>query len=165
MTPWSNPSTILLIMLVGLTPVFAGVFIAARKRELEHKERMKAIEMGMPIPGHYPWPAIAVIAIGAVVPVCAFAAALIATAIGPRTPNNDAVAALWSAQSSTAYYGTIWGGASGVGVTAVLAGAILAWRLMGTERKPGRRVESASDYAGKPVSFDPDAYDTVSRRG
>lgn len=158
---------VFLIVAVGMIPAIFGIIQAGRKREMEHKERLKALEMGLPVPGSAPWPALMAIAIGAVVPVGALAAALAATAIGPRAPTDHVALAAWTSQNqATAYYANVWGGATGVGVTAVIAGAVLAWRYMGLRQKSDRDryAYGEPDYAAKPP-FDPDAYDTVSQRG
>jgi hypothetical protein len=160
---------ILLIIAIGVSPAIFAMFHATRKRELEHKERMKALEMGLPVPGAAPWPALTAIAIGAGVPIAALAAALIATAMAPRPPADADHLALsvWTQRDqTTGYHGLVWGGASGIGVTAVLAGAVLAWRYMGLRHSPSHNHHAYDEagYAAKPP-LDPDAYDTVSRRG
>lgn len=165
----TDPSlkAVIVITAVAVSPALLAIYHAGRKREMEHKERLKALEMGLPVPGAAPWPALTAILIGAGVPVAALAAALVATAIGPRAPQDadHMTLAAWSSQNhSTAYYGTVWGGAAGVGVTAVLAGAVLAWRAMGLRARTDRGGYVEAPYAAKPP-LDPDAYDTVSRRG
>src|SRR5262245_31718461 len=55
-----------------LVPSILAMKHAQRKREWEHVERMKALELGRPVPGTEGWPAAAAIAIGAGVPICAF---------------------------------------------------------------------------------------------
>ncbi|GIW86109.1 MAG: hypothetical protein KatS3mg108_0433 [Isosphaeraceae bacterium] len=163
----SSLKSVALIAAIAITPALIGLYHQARRqRELAHKERLRALELGMPLPGAVPWPALMVILIGAGVPIAALAAALLATAIGPRAPQSadPVILTIWSRQNPpTAYYGVVWGSAAGVGITAVIAGTLLAWRLMNAQRPSDRLADPT--YAAKPELLDPDAFDTVSRRG
>src|SRR4051812_43099259 len=54
-----------------LVPTIMGMRQANKKREYQHAERMRALELGQPIPGQSHWAA-AVAAIGAGVPLASF---------------------------------------------------------------------------------------------
>jgi hypothetical protein len=113
----------------------------ARKRELEHLERLKAIEFGRTLPQDERWwsPGWTTLAIGAGVPVGVFICVLLAAA-------------------QVGYHESMWIAAAMVGTSSVICGTILAYqsfaaRNMGYERD-----------AGKP-QIEEDAYDVVASRG
>jgi hypothetical protein len=114
----------------------------AHKREWEHAERMKALELGLPAPGNESWAATVCIAIGAGVPVGALCIAWLASL----------------EQSGSPHY---WIAATVVGSLGVLSGTLLATRLLPSSF----RAQSPSfDTQSKP-ELDPDAYDVAGRRG
>jgi hypothetical protein len=113
-----------------------------RKREWEHLERLKALEMGQPLPGTDAWPAAAAIAIGAGMPVGVFFAAW--------------MACLTAGAESVVFVPAMFVGLAGVG-----GGVMTMTRLLGSRRTPKTPEHLAN---GKP-EFDPDAYDVVGRRG
>jgi hypothetical protein len=161
----------LLVLLIPLTaivvPTVLGFRHAARKRDLEHRERMKALEMGMPLPGDSAWTSALCICIGAVVPVASLVVGLIATLVAPggrrmsEHPGDLSNIVFWDHVQSSNYYTTIWTGVGFVGVAGVVGGTLLAMRLLGSRDRS--RIELPA--TGKPPAFDPDAYDTVGRRG
>lgn len=114
----------------------------ARKREWQHQERMRAMDLGLPIPNGDIWPALTAIAIGAGVPVGSMFWAFVANA-----GSHDAHGA--------------WPCAMMVGMAGVIGGTKLAGRLLPPRRQP----DDASHLANGKPRFDPDAYDVVGRRG
>jgi hypothetical protein len=127
-----------------VVPTIMVMKLRIRRRELEHIERMKALEMGQPVPGSQAWPALAAISIGAGVPIGAFFVTWLASMTGHAS-------------------GDIWLAPIIVGLAAVISGASLGTKLFG--RKPSANAPGPAAVAnGKPV-FDPDAFDVVSRRG
>jgi hypothetical protein len=139
------PITGMLIPII-IVPVALGMKQARLARELEHTERMRALELGRTLPQDELWwsPARICVAIGAGVPIGVFFLA-------------------WMASQSVGHYELIWPMAAGVGITAVICGSLLAARHF-TLRA---RAESGTTYApldGKPP-VDADAYDVVGSRG
>ena len=116
----------------------------ARRRELEHQERMRAFDLGLAPTIQTTWPSLAAIAIGAVVPVGSFFIAWFANLGGRDAP-------------------TAWICATIVGLTAVVQGSRLAAKLIDSPRDAAPQPPT-SLAANKP-RFDPDAFDVVSRRG
>lgn len=126
---------------VILVPVILGLKHARLEREMEHAERMKALELGRTRPQDEPWwsPARICVAIGAGVPVSAFAFALLAsTAVG--------------------YESGVWFAASTVGVAGVVCGSLLAVKHFNQQAQARDRI------AAKPP-VDADAFDFAGRRG
>ena len=144
--------------------VVLGLRHARQKQEQDHAERMRALELGVPLATQHAWPAAVCIAIGAVMPVCALLMALIASAVVGRSPQSQPAEALLGLdESHTAFLAMVWGTSSMVGLSGVIAGAVLAWRLL--SRKPRRDFDAFPDHATAKPAFDPDAFDTVGRRG
>ena len=135
---------------VGLVLTWASTAVkqARRRREMEHAERMKAMEMGLvPPPGGLNWPAAAVcIAVGAGVPIGSFLVSWLAT-LTAGAPNE------------------IWYAPVFVSFAAIGAARKLACRVIdpksGSCKAPGDRAPAT---AGK-EAFDPDAFDVVGSRG
>lgn len=116
-------------------------------REMEHAERMRALEVGVdlrPVAG-LTWPGAAVcIALGAGVPVVTFALAIAAVILGEVEPPVFTVPLILG-----------------------LGGIVAAWVL-------GNRLSSAPSAVdgrasawptAKPAHYDPDAFDVVGSRG
>lgn len=115
-----------------------------RKRELEHRERMAAIERGIEF-GRVPsmfWPSMAALGMGAIVPLAALLFAFV-TSRGGRSDDD------------------IWGMSICLGVAGIIGGSFVGVKMLGIGRESDR---AAAQDVGKP-SFDPDAYDTVGTRG
>jgi hypothetical protein len=110
-----------------------------RKREWEHLERIKALELGQPIPGSESWHAMSCASIGAGVPLGSMFLAWVATVSGSGGEE-------------------VWACATAIGITGVICGTILAKSRLGSRRP------ASTDAHAKP-EFDPDAYDVVGRRG
>ena len=134
---------------IVVVPVALFFKHANLQRELEHAERMKALEMGRTLPQDEPWwspPRIAV-AIGAVVPIASLGIAFVTTeAGGPRDE-------VWIFSSLVALAGVICGSTLSVKHFNHKA----AIELAALQANP-------SSASGKPA-FDPDAYDVAGSRG
>jgi hypothetical protein len=117
-----------------------------REREMEHLERLRALETGTPLPGDGPWwtPNRVAAGIGVGVPVFAFVTAFLATNM-TREPQIIAV----------------WASTGAVAVAAIICGSVLAFHLP----KPAEPQPRAMTGTGSKAAFDPDAYDTAGRRG
>jgi hypothetical protein len=127
-----------------LVPVILGLRHARLERELEHAERIKALELGQTLPQDEPWwtPARICVAIGAGVPVGVFGCALMAS-------------------HSIGYQEPIWTAAGVVGVAGVLCGTFLTGRYFA---QYAQAKSIRSEGFAKPV-FEPDAFDVVGTRG
>jgi hypothetical protein len=149
---------IVVLFVVGLicamfVPIVLHFRVERRKRELDHIERMRAIEVGRSFPGDlknsllaFPqWavPHLMALAIGVAVPLGVFLFAFLATLIG-------------------GFHKDVWIASGMVGLGAVISGTVLAGGALkmtsGTDHPPGSTVDS------KPF-IDEDAYDVVSSRG
>src|SRR5437763_194934 len=125
---------------IVLVPTILGLRQARLDRELEHAERMKAMELGRTLPKDEPWwsPGRICVAIGAGVPVGVFFFA-------------------WMASDPRAVQPTLWSSAGIVGLAGVVSGSLLANRHL-AQSAEGRR------HAVKP-EVDADLYDVVGTRG
>ncbi|HWE36647.1 MAG TPA: hypothetical protein VG406_08775 [Isosphaeraceae bacterium] len=125
-----------------LVPTIIAMKHARLKREWEHLERMKAMELGRPVPsalGDDAWPAMVAIGLGAVMPVGVF----VVTWLASLTAHLD---------------GEVFVAPLLVGVAGVLGGTTLGHRLLTARERS--RADSASN--AKPA-YDPDAFDVVGR--
>lgn len=135
-----------ILMPLILVPTVIVLRQRARRREWEFRERMKAMEMGLPVPGSEVWAARVAIALGAVMPVGVFAIAWIA--------------------SLTTTVDEVWIAAAIVGVVGVIQGSRLAKQAIAGTRPNGRDhdgLDLTQNHA-KP-KFDPDAYEAIVRHG
>jgi hypothetical protein len=114
------------------------------KRECEHIERIKALEVGRTLPGDEPWwsPSKTIVAMGAGVPIGVFAFA-------------------WLAAVSSNAHEEVWVMAGLVGIAGVIAGTILAAK----ESAQRHQTEAALQSAFEKPYIDADAYDVAGRRG
>ena len=136
-----------------VTLVLVGIWIsferkqAHRRKELEHLERIKAMEMGLtPQPTGLDWPAAAVcIAIGAGVPIGSFVVA-------------------WLASLTAQVPHAIWVAPVFVSLAAIGSARKLAYRIIDPKSGPKKKACVGSTPTGKPA-FDPDAFDVVGSRG
>jgi hypothetical protein len=126
---------------IGPFAIYYGGRQQLRKRQLEHIERMKALEFGRVLPQDESWlsPHKIGALIGVVVPIGAFVPA-------------------WLATQQAGYHETVWIAAAMVGMAGVICGSIL---VLSTPKSPADPSESRQD---KPYVED-DAYDVVSSRG
>jgi hypothetical protein len=146
--------TLVLFSIVTL-PFFLHFRGERRKRELEHIERMRAIEVGRAFPGEGKFglasipqwvvPHVISVSIGAVVPLGVFLFAFLTTLIG-------------------GFHKEIWMSAGMVGLGAVISGATLA---AGAHQKTlaSGGYEHSTAYLNSKPHIDEDAYDVVSSRG
>jgi hypothetical protein len=137
------PLMALLIPIV-VAPTAMGIKYARQVRELEHKERMKALELGRTLPRDEPWwtPPRLAAAIGVGVPIGVFACAMLASQ-GPGRHEE------------------YWAGATAVGMTAVISGSILA----GRHYSQRARAEAFAQAGYAKPAVDADAFDVVGTRG
>jgi hypothetical protein len=112
------------------------------RRQWQHVERLKALEMGRSLPGHDIWVAKAATAIGAVMPVGVFGVA-------------------WLASQTSRSGEEAWVAATVVGLTGVVSGSRLARRLLDQPRVVSNGPSHLAN--GKP-QFDPEGYDFAGRR-
>jgi hypothetical protein len=129
---------------IVLVPVILGVRYARHERELEHAERIRALELGRTLPKdkeRWTLPRIGV-AIGAGVPVAVFFCALQAS----QTLDEPRVA---------------WIASSIVGLAAVICGSTLsAWHFFRSEQ-----ADILADGFHAKSQLDADAYVVVGSRG
>jgi hypothetical protein len=125
-----------------LVPTILALRQARLERELEHAERIRALELGRTLPRDEPWwtPARICVAIGAGVPVSVFVLA-------------------WLASQTSRDADPIWVSAGIVGVAGILSGTFLASRHFAQVS-----TSMASACHAKPP-IDDDAFDVVSQRG
>jgi hypothetical protein len=121
--------------------IIMGIRHDRQKRELEHMERMRALELGRRLPQDEPWlsPMKIALVIGGFVPLVVFSSVATATA-------------------RTGFHDGMWVAACLVGTAAVIAGSCLA----GNSLK--RDATSTGSLDNKPY-VEEDAYDVVSSRG
>jgi hypothetical protein len=138
--------------LVASVAIVGGLGIAAlaivlgirhdwRKRELEHTERMRALELGRKLPQDEPWlsPAKIGAAVAILVPIGAFISVYRATEVA-------------------GYHDEMWLAVVLVGVAAVISGSV----VVATSTKKGATPSEMA--TAKPI-IEEDAYDVVSSRG
>jgi hypothetical protein len=133
-----------IFMPVVLAPTVMAVRHMSKKREYEHLERMKALELGRSLPGGEAWNAAMAIAIGAAVPL-------------------GSLLVGWLGSMTTGTADGPWQAAASIGITSSICGSFLGWRLLG-QRSSNKTSDPLHVVNGKPV-HDPDAYDVAGRRG
>jgi hypothetical protein len=129
---------------IGYMAVYLGIRHDRYKRELEHKERMTALELGRSLPGEGSWlaPGRLGFLIAVLVPSAAFLFA-------------------WLASREAGYQEMVWTTAGMVGIFSVVSGSLLAGTGL---MRQGQLSQPANIPASKPAVED-DAYDVVSARG
>jgi hypothetical protein len=128
-------------LLFGAIPIAFHYTREKQRREMEHLERMRALELGRTLPQDEPWwspPRIAVL-IGGAVPLGVF------LSVGAAT-------------SFVGFHEGMWVAAAMVGMASVISGSILAG-LSYNQRRTSDRPEVTKPYV------EDDAYDVVSSRG
>ena len=137
------PLCALLIPII-IVPTVLGIKFTQRMRELEHQERMRALELGRTLPQDEPWssPARISLSIGAGVPVGVFSLA-------------------WLTTQSIGYHEQIWMGATMTGIAGVICGSILAAKHF--NHRAEAEILAANPYAKPRV--DADAFEMVGSRG
>jgi hypothetical protein len=130
---------------IGYMAVYMGIRHDRYKRDLEHRERMTALELGRSLPGDLPWlsPVLIGFLIAAVVPVAVFVCA-------------------WLGTLQAGYHDNIWQAAGMVGMFAVVSGSVVS----GLSQRQGvpKQDPTSATLNHKPQVED-DAYDVVSARG
>lgn len=149
-----------ILMPLFLVPIAMTMRLRQRKREWEHLERMRSLELGLPSPISSAGGGVA--AIGAGVPIVAMIAAFITTIIvlesdGPaRLLVNDGPFQ-GQAEFSIPVLAIVWGCAATVSVLAMVIALILG---VVQARARSRALQSSQWASGhsKPA-FDPEAYE------
>jgi hypothetical protein len=144
------------LLIVVITPIFLHFRGERRKRELEHIERIRAIDAGRPYPGENRFglpavprwvvPQLVAGSIGAVVPLGVFLFAFLTSLIG-------------------GFHKDIWIAAGMVGLGAVICGAVLAGTAFQAPAAASDESERSNSYLNSKPHVDEDAYDVVSSRG
>jgi hypothetical protein len=126
---------------IGAIAIILGIRHDRRKREMEHIERMKALEFGRTLPQDEPWlsPAKLAALIGGAVPLGVF------VSVGTAT-------------SSSGFHDGMWIAATLVGTAAVICGTVLVTSLH-------KRDATSSESPSTKPYVEEDAYDVVSSRG
>ena len=124
-----------------LVPLILAFRQGSKKREFAHMERMRALEMGQPVPGESLWPqAFTCAMIGAGVPIGAFLFTFLAAVNMPSLT------------------GEVWMAPGVVSCFALMASAGLAKTLF-------HPTKDTKGKAQAKLQMDPDAYDVVGSRG
>lgn len=148
-----NPGLIIpifgMMIPIIIVPVAIIMKYVSLKRQLEHAERIKALEMGRTLPQDEPWwsPSRIAVAIGAGVPIASLAIAFVATeASGAREE--------------------IWAMAGVVALAGVVGGTTLSIKHFNHKARMELAALEANQYpANGKMAFDPDAYDVAGSRG
>lgn len=127
--------------------LYFGFHHERRKRDQEHEERLRALELGYPPSNLSTWwtPQRLAAAIGVFVPLGAAAIAMIAT-LGTNSEWIPLV---------------IWPATGAIGVTGVIGGTVLASRLGLTE---STSTCNNPNLTAKPAWHDPESFETVTTR-
>jgi hypothetical protein len=141
---------VLLLFGTGMLEVWHG----QRRREWEHAERMRALELGVPVPPREtPWArAVVSILIGVVVPLIAFGFTCLLFSLRPDAPFE------------------VWIAPAVVSVVSVIGACILAGTLLHGASRSGQGSGGDGAVARRAApdlkpETDPDAFDVVGRRG
>jgi hypothetical protein len=133
-----------IVLPIILVPIILGIRYERYKRELEHAERIKALELGRTVHADDSWWTLPrfCVAIGTGVPAVVFFCA-------------------WQASESLKDPEPAWISAGFVGVAAVISGSVLAARYYLRHDESARDTR---DLDGK-SRIDADTFDVVSSRG
>jgi hypothetical protein len=140
------PSIIVLGFTVSILPIFLAFRHSGRKLELDHAERMKALELGRPVRREgegedEPWTM----------------AAQLAMALGVAVPLGS-LGVAFLASLALGFREVIWVMAGMVGLGGVLCGGLLAGQTFGSNR-------SSTEHADLKPYVEADAFDVVGARG
>jgi hypothetical protein len=138
-----------ILMPIVLVPMIMLLKHRTLGREWQHKERMKALEMGASLPSSTAGGS--VVAIGAGVPIASVIAAAVTTLAYESSSGGDEVPV----------YGIAWGCAFLISILGMVSALVLA-HIQGRAHK---EIESLHAMRDAKPAFDPDAYDVVSSRG
>src|SRR5262245_41572258 len=143
------PVTAILMPLV-LVPTIITLKHRQKKREWEHLERMRAMELQLPTTPERgeSLGARSVVAIGAGVPIASVLCAFLTCAEGPPSVEGVPLAAI------------AWGSAALISIGAMLTSLILAFIVA----RSSDRVDAASLVSQAKSVYDPDAFDVVGSR-
>jgi hypothetical protein len=134
-----------------LVPTVITLAHRLKKREWQHKERLRAIELGMPVPGtESRLGAGSVTAIGAGVPAASVLGAFLTTVNIPY--DHDEFLPILAVSWGCAFLIS-----TGAMITSVVLGVMLT--------RSARASRAANELAAFKPAMDPDAYDVVSSRG
>ena len=138
-------SVVALLIPIIVVPTALGIKYSLRVREMEHRERMRALELGRTLPCDEPWssPARICLAVGVGVPLGVFLCA-------------------WMASLAVGYQESIWMSSMAVGMTAVISGSVLAGKHF--NQRARAETDGSAGY-GKPYLADADAFDVAGSRG
>jgi hypothetical protein len=135
-----------------LVPTIITLSHRFKKREWQHKERLRALELGMPhVSASEPrLGGGTVTAIGAGVPTASVLSAIAVTAsLSESNPDFLAILAV------------VWGCAFLISTAALISAAVLGVMVL----RGSRSTEVGDAYATAKAAMEPDAYDVVSSRG
>jgi hypothetical protein len=143
----ANPAVAIVALMIPIVIVPAALLMRylARRREQMHVERLRAIELGYPLPESPFWPAFTALMIGAGVPL---GACLLALATTLSMPDAEMAEPAWIVAG-------IIGGAG------VLGGTVLASILFATRRR--QTSQTPLNWHHKPT-FDPEAFEPIGHR-
>jgi hypothetical protein len=156
-----NNEALVVIVALSLFSVVVMPFVLhfraeKRKRELDHLERMRAIEVGRAYPGENKYaltslvpswavPSVVALSIGAVVPLGGFLCALVATLV-------------------TGYQKEVWMASAMVGLGGVICGTVLAGGAFQMLSSSGA-ADNVRAYANSKPPVEDDEFDFVRTRG
>jgi hypothetical protein len=135
-----------------LVPTIITLTHRFKKREWQHKERLRALELGIPHVADA-GPRLGggtVTAIGAGVPAASVLSALAVTA-NVSESHPDYIPVL----------GVVWGCAFMISMAALISAVVLGVMIL----RGRKSAEVGEAYAASKVAMEPDAYDVVSSRG
>lgn len=142
---WIALPIIAMMIPIIIVPTALGLRHAKIERELEHAERMKAMELGLTLPRDEPWwtPGRISVAIGVGVPLFVFVAALMASHSTDRPASED-----------------MWMAAAFIGLAGVTGGSVIACLHI---TRLGRAYPTGAGHV-KPA-VEADEFDVVASRG
>jgi hypothetical protein len=138
-----------ILMPIVLVPTIQVLKHRQSRREWEHLERMRAMELGLRMPpGELSGATKSIAWIGAGVPIFSVGTAFLTCVDGPTSVDGIPLAAI------------AWGSAAMISAGALFTSLAMAF-MIGRSRKPANSSYVMSD--GKPV-FDPEEYDAMASR-
>ncbi len=139
-----------ILMPLFLVPTIMTLKFRQSRKEWEHLERMKAMELGLRMPpDQIPAATKSIAWIGAGVPIFTVCAALLACVDGPTSIDGVPLAAI------------VWGGAVVISGGAMVTSLLVAFAVA----RPRKPADSATFTSKSKPVFDPDTFDVVASRG
>ena len=120
-----------ILMPLALVPMILILKHRTLQREWQHKERMRAVEMGLPVGALHSGGSVA--AVGAGVPIAAVIGA-VTTTLSYTSPEGEEVAVL----------GIVWGCALMIGAIGMISSLFLAHMHTQREERPTRTIPRAT---------------------